>query len=165
MNNLEIPGKYVVLNINIKDYSSKNENIRSIQNYERYNVLIDHLINKGYSVVLQGKGEQPHFSPRKGFFDYAHSIFQSIENDFLLFSGCEFYVSSKTGAEWYGLICDKPILGLNYTELSSMQPCIRFRFFPKRVKNEVGKYLSWREFLTHPVYFQMGQSLPTQQKV
>ena len=163
LNDLEIPGKYVVININIKDYSNKSQNIRRIQHFERYNVLIDHLINNGYSVVLQGKAEQPHFSPREGFVDYAHSVFQSVKNDFLLFGGCEFYVSSKTGAEWYGLICDKPVLGLNYTELSSMQPCSRFRFFPKRIRDETGKYLSWRTVLKHPVYFLMGQSLPTQE--
>ena len=39
----------------------------------------------------------------------------------------------------------------------------RFRFFPKRIRDETGKYLSWRTVLTHPVYFQLGQSLPTQE--
>jgi len=163
LNDLEISGKYVVININIKDYSNKSQNIRRIQNFERYNVLIDHLINNGYSVVLQGKGEQPHFSPREGFIDYAHSGFQSVENDFLLFGGCEFYVSSKSGAETYGVLYDKPILGLNYTELCGMLRPGRFRFFPKRIRDETGKYLSWRTVLTHPVYFQLGQSLPTQE--
>ena len=163
LKNLKIPRKYVVMNINIKDYSNKTQNIRRIHHFERYNVLIDYLINKGYYVVLQGTGEQPYFSPREGFIDYAHSPFQSVENDLLLFSGCSFYVASKTGAEWYGLVCNKPVLGLNYTELSSMQPSSKFRFFPKRVKDKTGKYLSWRAFLTHPVYFQLGQSLPTQE--
>ena len=169
LNDLEIPGKYVVININIKDYSNQNDNIQhpvnffAVKHFERYNVLIDHLINNGYSVVLQGTGEQPHFSPREGFIDYAHSVFQSVKNDFLLFGGCEFFVSSKTGAEWYGLICDKPVLGLNYTELPLMQPCIRFRFFPKHIRDETGKHLSWRKVLTHPVFFQIGKSLPTQE--
>jgi len=163
LSGLKVPGKYVVININVKDYSNKIQNIRRIAHFERYNVLIDYLIDKGYSVVLQGQREQPFFSPRKGFIDYAHSKFQSAENDLLLFGGCEFYVSSKTGAEWYGLVCDKPVLGLNYTELSSMQPCSRLRFYPKRVRNKEGSYLLWREFLKHPLYFQLGQSLPTQE--
>ena len=127
--------------------------------------MIDYLVNKGYFVVLQGKGEQPHFKLRKGFMDYAHGVFQSPENDLLLFSGCEFYVSSKTGAEMYGLIYDKPVLGLNYTELCSMQPNMRFRFFPKHVKDERGQYLSWRTFLTHPAYFQLGRVLSTQETI
>ena len=164
LNDLKISGKYVVINLNVKDYFNEVRNIRRIRHYERYNALIDYLINEGYFVVLQGKGEQPYFKPREGFIDYSHSVFQSAENDLLLFSGCEFFVSSKSGAEMYGLICDKPVLGLNYTELCSMQPNIRFRFFPKRIKDERGKYLSWRTVLTHPVYFQLGRLLPTQEK-
>lgn len=165
LNDLKISGRYAVININVKDYYNEIRNIRQIEHYERYNVLIDYLINKGYSVVLQGKGEQPYFKLREGFIDYAHSIFQSPENDLLLFCGCEFFVSSKTGAEMYGLLCDKPVLGLNYTELCAMQPNIRFRFFPKRVKDERGNYLSWRTFLTHPAYFQLGRMLSSKEKI
>ena len=165
LNDLKISGKYVVININVKDYCNKNRNIRQIEHYERYDVLIDYLINKGYSVVLQGRGEQPYFKSREGFVDYAHGVFQSPKNDVLLFSGCEFFISSKTGAENYGLLCDKPVLGLNYTELCAMQPNRRLRYFPKRIKDERGKYLSWRTFLTHPAYFQLGSVLSTQKRV
>lgn len=165
LNDLKISGKYVVININVKDYYNETRNIRQIAHYERYDVLIDYLINKGYFVVLQGKGEQPYFKPREGFVDYAHGVFQSPENDLLLYSGSEFFVSSKTGAEMYGLLCDKPVLGLNYTELCAMQPNVRFRFFPKHLKDESGKYLSWRTFLTHPAYFQLGRILSTQEKI
>ncbi|MFA4915055.1 MAG: TIGR04372 family glycosyltransferase [Syntrophales bacterium] len=164
LNDLKISGRYAVINVNTKDYFHETQNSRRIRHYERYNVLIDYLINKGYSVVLHGKGEQPFLKPREGFVDYAHGVFQSPENDLLLFYGCEFFVSSKTGAEMYGLLCDKPVLGLNYTELCAMQPNIRFRFFPKRIKDETGKYLSWRNLLTHPVYFQLGRLLHTQEK-
>lgn len=165
LNDLKISGKYAVINLNVKDYFNETRNTRRIRHCGRYNVLIDYLINKGFSVVLQGKGEQPLFKPREGFIDYAHSGFQSAENDLSLFCGCEFFVSSKTGVEMYGLLCDKPVLGLNYTELCSMQPNIRFRFFPKRVKDERGKYLSWRTILIHPVYFQLGRILSTQEKI
>jgi putative glycosyltransferase (TIGR04372 family) len=164
LNDLKISQKYVVININVKDYHNESQNTRRIVHFERYNVLIDYLINKGYSVVLQGKNEQPYFKPRKGFFDYAHSNFQSAENDLALFYGCQFYVASKTGADWYAQICDKPILGLNYTELCGMWPNTAFRFFPKHIKDETGKYLSWQKFLTHPIYFQLGRNCPTQEK-
>lgn len=165
LSDLRISGRYAVINLNVKDYSNETRNIRRIRHYERYNVLIDYLINKGYVVVLQGKGEQPLFRSREGFIDYARSVFQSAENDLLLFCACEFFVSSKTGAEMYGLLCDKPVLGLNYTELCNMQPNIRFRYFPKRVKDERGKYLSWRIFLTHPAYFHLGRILSTQEQI
>lgn len=162
---LKVSGKYVVININVKDYSNENQNIRRIQHFERYNVLIDCLISRGYFVVLQGKGEQPFFSPRDGFIDYSHSVFQSVENDLSLFGGCDFFISSKSGAETYSLLFDKPILGLNYTELCAMLPNVRFRFFPKRIKGERGKYLSWQTVLSHPAYFQLGRTLPTQEKL
>lgn len=162
---LNIPGRYVLINVNIKDYFSENQNIRRIVHFDRYNVLIDYLIKIGFSVVLQGKAEQPFFKEREGFVDYAHSKFQSPVNDLILFSGCDFYVSSKTGVEMYGVLFDKPTLGLNYTELCAMNSNIRFRFFPKRVRNELGHFLSWRSFLTHPVYFQSGSVLPTTERV
>ena len=162
LRDLGIGSKYAIVNLNVKQYSTENQNIRRIWHHERYNVLINHLIAQGYSVVLQGRGEQPYFEPREGFFDYAHGNLQSAENDLLLFCGCEFFVASKTGAEWYGLVCDKPVLGLNYTELSSMQPNVRCRFFPKHARETNGRYLSWREFLAHPAYFQLGRILTTQ---
>jgi len=165
LNDLKITGRYVVFNINAKDYYNENRNTRQIKHHERYNVLIDYLINKGYCVVLQGKDEQPYFQPREGFIDYAHGVFQSPENDLFLFCACDFFVASKTGAEMYGLLCDKPVLGLNYTELCSMQPNVRFRFFPKHLKDENGNYLSWGKILTHPAYFQLGRVLSTQEKI
>jgi PAS domain S-box-containing protein/prepilin-type N-terminal cleavage/methylation domain-containing protein len=33
------------------------------------------------------------------------------------------------------------------------------------VKDEKGKYLSWRTFLTHPAYFKLGRNLSTQEKI
>ena len=164
LRNLNISGRYVVLNINVKDYGDLNQNSRRIFFPQRYNILIDHLIEAGFTVVLQGAGEQPHFSPRNGFVDYAHSSFQSPENDLALFNGCEFFVSSKSGTEWYALICDKPILGLNYTELTSMQPSVRFRFFPKRIRDESGNILPWQSVLSDPVYFQLGRTSPSYKK-
>jgi hypothetical protein len=87
LDDLKVSGKYSIINLNVKNYFNETRNIRRIWNYERYNVLIDYLIEKGYSVILQGTGEQPYFNSRKGFIDYAHSDFQSVENDLLLFGG------------------------------------------------------------------------------
>jgi putative glycosyltransferase (TIGR04372 family) len=153
---LGISDKYVVLNVNTRDYSPKYANFRRIFHHERYNTVIDYLTEKGYVVVLQGTDEQPKFAPRRGFVDYARSPYRCPENDLLLFAGCEFFVSSKSGAENYGLVCDKPVLGLNYTELCAMQPNPRLRFFPKHVKDGLGRFLPWQEILEHPVYFQLG---------
>lgn len=156
-------GKFVVLNINSKKYINHIQNSRSIFEVDRYDRLIDHLIFKGYAVILQGGSDQPRFRPRKDFIDYAHSQYQSIVNDLEIYSKCSFVISSKSGNEWYPLIFDKPILGLNYVELMSMQPNLKFRFYPKHVKDKFGKYLSWSELLKHPIYFQLGKMSPARE--
>jgi putative glycosyltransferase (TIGR04372 family) len=152
--------KSIVLNINTKSYINQTQNSRSIHNIQRYDYLINHLISLGYNVILQGGSEQPIFKPRDGFVDYAHSSYQSIENDFLIYSNCTFAISSKSGNEIYPLIFNKPILGLNYVELTSMQPNKKFRFYPKHIKDSSGRYLTWKEYLKHPIYFQLGKMSP-----
>ena len=154
---LKINSDYVLLNINTKKYNDVFQNTRSIQDHTKYNVVIDNLILKGYQVILQGAKEQPYFDARLGFIDYAHSKYQNYKNDFLLYSACKFCISSKSGVDWYPLLFKKPLLGLNYTELSVMQPNPLFRFFPKFIKKKNGGYLNWNEYLSHPVYFQIGQ--------
>jgi putative glycosyltransferase (TIGR04372 family) len=165
INKLEINKPYVLLNINTKNYSNKNQNSRRIKYYERYIVLIDYLINKGYTVVLQGTKEQPVFFKQAYFIDYAHSNHQSPENDLLLFSACEFFISSKSGVEMYGILYNKPILGLNYTELTCMNEHIKMRFFPKHIKNGLGEKMTWRDYLSHPAYFQLGRMMPTEEEI
>ena len=162
---LRITKPYILLNINTKDYSDKIQNTRRIQHYERYNVLINYLIAKGYFVVLQGTQEQPDFVARAGFIDYAHSHYQSPENDLLIFSACEFFVTSKSGSEMYGILFNKPILGLNYTELTCMNAHDKMRFFPKRLKDGSAKYIPWSEYLAHPAYFQLGRMMPTEEEI
>jgi putative glycosyltransferase (TIGR04372 family) len=153
-------GKFVILNINSKKYINDIQNSRRIHNFQRYDFLINHLISLGYKVILQGSSEQPIFQPREGFIDYAHSSYQSIENDLLIYSNCTFAISSKSGNEMYPLIFNKPILGLNYVELLSMQPNKKFRFYPKHIKDNSGRYLTWKEYLKHPIYFQLGKMSP-----
>lgn len=152
-----ITAPYVVLNLNIKDYRCDDRNIRRIHVPERYNALMDHLRARGWCVVVHGGAEQPQFAPRPGLIDYARSPHRSIANDFLLFAGCRFFISSKSGPEAYSVLCDTPILGLNYTELCSMQVNPRFRFYPKHIR--CGEHrLSWRALLEHPVFFQIGSN-------
>jgi len=155
---LKIENKYVCLNINCKDYRNKSQNIRTITQPERYNALIDFLISLGFSVVIQGRAEQPLFVPRKNLIDYSKSPFASIENDLILYSGCDFGILSKTGAEVFGTVCNVPILGLNYTELCSMQPNLKFRYFPKRIwNNKLHRFVTWREQLNSPCFFDLGK--------
>ena len=155
---LKISEKYVVLNINCKDYGNKVQNIRRIAHPERYNLLIDFLISQNYSVVIQGRSEQPRFAERKGLIDYSKSKYASVENDLILFSGCDFGVLTKTGAEVFGTVCNIPVLGLNYVELSSMQPNSRFRFFPKFIwDTQRSGIVPWEEVLQSPAFFHIGK--------
>lgn len=156
---LGIKKKHVLLNINCKDYGEVHCNRRKIHHPERYNSLIDFLIQEGYDVVIQGRQEQPNFLPRKGLIDYAKSEFTSAENDLFLYSTCAFAISSKTGAELFGTLGDIPMLGLNYTELLSMQPAKKLRFYPKYLRHRItGKILSWEEHLRSSCFFEIGEN-------
>ena len=152
--NLGMDGPYVVMNINAKDYHNVNANRRRIHHYEPYDLLIDELIQKGYSVVIQGRREQPLFKPRKGLVDYCRGFHCSTENDIILYSGCDFSVTSRTGGEVLTTLFDIPILGINYTDLPCVLPNTKCRFYPKQIKNlETGQFLSWRKHLNSPCFF------------
>jgi len=157
---IDFSRKIIILNINNKDYGNLVQNSRRIEIFSRYNILIDYLIKKDFFVVLQGSQEQPFFSQRQGFFDYAHCSFQSIKNDLFLFSKSYFFITSKSGSEIYGSLFNIPTLGLNYTELSAMNENKKFRFYPKHIKDNSGRYLTWKEYLKHPIYFQLGKMSP-----
>ncbi|MBS0624628.1 MAG: TIGR04372 family glycosyltransferase [Verrucomicrobia bacterium] len=154
---LKIDGPYVVMNLNCKDYRHKLRNNRRINHPERYNPMIDFLISKGFTIVMQGRDEQPHLAPRKGYVEYFNSPFASEENDFRLFSQCSFAVFPKTGPEVFGPICNIPVLGLNYTELAAIVPKNRCRFYPKHVfDKKSGELIHWKELLKRPCFFDVG---------
>lgn len=158
LDKLKIRGKYVVLNVNCKDYTNKFQNRRRVLFPERYNSVIDLLIANGYTVVIQGRSEQPRFDFRKGLVDYSKSDFCSAENDLILYSRCEFGIMSKTGAEIFSSIYNVPVLGLNYVELCSMPPHLRFRFFPKHLWDRRRKcFLDWRSVLHDSSFFDIGK--------
>jgi putative glycosyltransferase (TIGR04372 family) len=151
---LRLPDKYVVFNVNLKKYNLGDCDRKRIHYPERYNCLIDSLIEKGYTVVIQGRKEQPAFSPRRGLIDYSKTPHISIENDISLYSGCQFAVISKSGPDNFTVACNVPLLGLNYVELPSMQANLKMRYFHKHVRDKkTGRLLSWQEFLKSPCYF------------
>lgn len=157
LSQLNIQDPYVVMNINSRDYKNEIRNIRSIKEPKRYECIVNHLISLGYNIVIQGREEQYEFKPRKGLINYAKSPYCSFENDLILYAQSSFGISSKTGAELFGTICNIPMLGLNYTELTGMQPNLKLRFFPKFIRNKsTGQYLSWESFLKSPIYYQVG---------
>lgn len=155
---LNIDRPYVILNFNTKIYPGAFAR-RTIKRPEKYNCLIDALIQKGFDVVLHGRKEQPSFKARKGFIDYAKSSFCKIENDLALFVDCEFVITNKSGVELFSTMCNAPVLGLDYTELLSMQPSKKMRFYPKSLRDlSTGKIFSWQEHLAAPHFFHIGDN-------
>ena len=149
---------YAILNVNCKEYFDPILDRRSIHFPERFEVVIDELVSKGYHVVLQGREEQPLYKKRKMFVDYARSPRRSLENDTALYSGCSLIVSSKTGPEVFGTIFDKPTIGCNYVEPSGLTPTKKLRYFPKIIRNlKTGKLLTWEEYYFHPSFFNFGK--------
>ena len=158
-NKLCLQGPYVVININCKDYTHQHPdtNRKKIAFPERYNAIIDFLINKGFVVVIQGRDEQPVFQSRHGLIDYAKSPYVSPENDVALYAGSTFAILCKTGPEYFAMLADIPILGLNYVELCCMVPSTKLRFFPKNLKKK-GRSFSWQQLLQEACYFDLGKS-------
>jgi putative glycosyltransferase (TIGR04372 family) len=155
---LEIQSPYAILNLNCKSYNDPILDRRKIHHPERYNIIIDELISRGYAVVIQGREEQPFFAKRSGLADYSKSACTSLENDIALYSGCELIVSSKTGPENFGTIFDKPTLGLNYVEPSGLTPTTRLRYFPKKIRKKIShQILTWQEYYFHPSFFHLGK--------
>lgn len=154
---LKLSSPYVILHLSAALSGKIVADRRRIQHPMRFNCIIDKLIEGGYHVVLQGRSEQPSFSPRKGFVDYAHSDYCSPENDLALFIGAEFAISSKTGPDVFCQLCQIPLLGINYNE-----PAItsayhqKYRFFYKHIITPEGKCLNWKEVLNHPIFFEYG---------
>lgn len=156
--NLYASRPYVVMNLNCKNYHNRARNVRSILHPERYNVVIDLLISKGYAVVIQGREEQPSFAPRNHLIEYCRSSHVSPENDYLLYQSCEFAILPKTGPEVFSAICDIPLLGLNYCELATINPKGRCRFYPKHVlDSNTQRVLHWKELLERPCFFNVGE--------
>jgi len=154
---LGIDNPYVIINLNCKIYRNPAQNLRRINYPERYNAAIDLLISKGYSVVIQGRIEQPLLAPRKGLVDYSKSPFTSPVNDYKIFSTSSFGIFCKTGPEIFCTICDVPVLGLNYAELCCITPNGRCRFFPKHLWDKKKKeFIHWKEMLERPCFFDMG---------
>lgn len=155
---LKICRKYVVMNINSKDYNHSLQNIKRVFHPERYNALIDFLIENGYQVVIQGRLEQPMFKEREGLIDYSKTAYCSVENDLKLYSRCEFAILNKSGPELLATVCNVPILGLNSVEHCAMQPNPRYRFYPKPIwSRRLGRFLSWKEVLSDPCFFDLGK--------
>lgn len=154
---LRIENPYVVININCKKYKEKGTSRKTINHPERYNSLIDNLIERGFDVVLQGREEQPDLKERKGLINYAKSGVTSVAHDLALFSGGYFAIMNKTGPESFSTICNLPQLGLNYSELTMMIPNVKLRFFPKHAKHKTeDRLLNWREALASPSFFDIG---------
>lgn len=155
---LNVKNRYIVLHINSKNYKHAGASSRTVGAPQTYNCMIDYLLAIGYDVVIQGREEQPRFESRAGLIDYSKCEHRTPENDLLLYSGCEFAIVSKTGTELCTTVCNVPALGLNYTELCGMQPNLKFRFYPKRLKNlALGREISWKELLENPIFFRISQ--------
>ncbi len=155
---LQIQNPYIVFNVNSKNRYCVEANNRKINYPDRYNVLIDYFISKGYNVVIQGRSEQPIFKRRKGLIDYSKSCLCSPANDLALFSGAKFAVVNKTGPENFAMICNLPILSLDFTEWNSVAPHNKSRFFPKQIINiRTGRALSWKVILTDGCFFHVDK--------
>lgn len=146
LHTLGINRPYVILHLNSSPFRGTSS--------KKFSLAIDLLIRRGYAVILQGQREQPAFAPRQHFHDYSRDVNVSLENDLALYAYAEFVISSKGNSEILAQVFNTPLLGLNYVEPTSLLPHKKHRFFFKHVYDKrEEKYLSWREYLNHPGFF------------
>ncbi len=160
---LKIDNKFVLINISDSKYHLKfGDNYwRNPPHPSVYNSVIDLLIDRGYTVVLQGRPSKRYFAPRKHLIDYSQKPHNTLQTDCALLAHCEFFIANKNGAEQFCSIFDVPTLGFNYTELVAMIADPRVRFYPKHLRSRTtGEYLHWKELLTSPTYFDVGEQGP-----
>ena len=55
------------------------------------------------------------------------------------------------------MLCDTPTLGINYTDLPSMMPLVKFRFVPKHLYFK-DKKIGWEELLKFEGFYERGLS-------
>ena len=153
--NLGLTKQFVLLNLPMSDSSTPS--FRRICHPERYNALIDFLIEQGYEVVLQGREEQPFFTKRQGLIDYAHSIYTAPLHDLQLYSHATFAIIPSTGSEIFAQLTHLPVLNLNNSELWTAAFNPKSRFFPKKILDTRSNTLvSWQTLLTSPLFFEIA---------
>ncbi len=151
---LGINRPYAILHLNSQDVIGPNSSSLKEASSKQFSVAIDLLIQKGYAVILQGESQQPTFATRQHFHDYSRDVNISLENDLALYAYAEFVISSKGNSEILAQVFNIPLLGLNYAEPTSLLPHKKHRFFFKHVYDKrEGKYLSWKNYLNHPGFF------------
>lgn len=164
---LNLPQNYIVVNINTK-FDSKNKakstNDRAVQSSKIVKKIIEYLIQKGHFVVLHGRNEQPKFTFRENFFDYAHSNLLSIENDVLLIYYANAFFTTKSGPENIPLLTNTPTFGFNYTDFSSMSPLRKLRFVPKKFEYK-NKEIGWKKYLQFESYYERNMSKIVSQNI
>jgi len=156
LNKLKVTKKYVILNLNLKDYFCPTGNSRKVKSFENYDALIDYLISQNYQVILQGREEANtlNLKSRTDLIEYYRSKYCSVENDLALYSGAEFAITNKSGPMLFAIVCNIPLLVLEYCEWPANHAFKKFRFYPKPIKNIISKkYLSWKLLLKHPGFF------------
>lgn len=158
---LNLNSKYVVLNVPWIGEDNAKRYYRRISHFQKINPLIDRLIEKGYTVVHQGRDEQPSFEPRPGFIDLAHSSYRNATYDLQLYAGAEFAILNSTGPEVFSEITATPLFGINQVELSDYSTNCKMRMYPKLLYcNRQKRYLSWEEIIDDPFFYHTEELEP-----
>lgn len=129
---------------------------------ERLSASIDYLITQGWNVVILQAKKAPLLLPRKKLKLYYLSEKPSLKEILPLYQSSSFVISMKSPLDGFALVCDLPILWLNFTQLSYIIPNRRARFYPQHIYDmQNARNIFWKEALQHPSFFHsFNQSSP-----
>lgn len=125
---------------------------------ESYHLAVRFLIQKGYQIILIGH-DAPCFDSilssnnQDAIIQYGKSVYQSIENDLLIVSQCEFFIGCCSGPTNYAHLFKKPVLILNCTTIGLSSILFNHRFYCKSYSWINGKELTLVDILSNPIVF------------
>lgn len=158
------PKSYVALHIRTPHYKGcddvSEDNVARNADPKRYDLAIDSLISKGYSVVRLGDPVPGFIAPRKGYFDYANSRFKSEEMDLALIKNCFFYFGTNSGIFDTAVLLGPPILLVNSTDFIQARPTKTsdIVIFKRVLLKSEARPMPFKEFFQIPCLYNISES-------
>jgi putative glycosyltransferase (TIGR04372 family) len=151
---------YVCLHVRSEGYSAVDDPVQDHRNADIRSFLpaVDWLVDRGFQVIRVGGPFGGRLAESETVRDYAYSRYRSPLNDYLLSSGCAFFVGSTSGLYALASMHDRPVLGLNMSPLNAFGMLgAKTMSIPKLVYSQsLERLLTFREAASSPTGNALG---------
>ena len=123
---------FICVHCRTGDYSPSDEHAHSSRNVDinTYTKCFQYLVRQGFNIIRMGDTGMPPAPQIPGLFDYATSGKRCDQLDFVLGSGCFFYIGCSSGAALTASIFGKSVVGVGMA--------LPFNFSYTGAENEIG---------------------------